>query len=160
MHASETGRMLCPVMTPSPHGMESPETMCDSTRVTTLRWAPALDRAGSEQGLHHLVGNVYPDCRAGAQVHHFTVDLDGHRLEVGEAVLANAGLWTEAAQGGLKCDAQEAPLGCVCHGDDLEPAVVGADGGDLGHLRDVREHDAVEALVGSILQLNLERSKV
>src|SRR5665811_143445 len=137
----------------------------DSTNGTTLRWSPALERAGSEQGLHSLVGNVYPYCRAGAQVHHFTVDLDGHRLEVGEAVLANAGLWPEAAHGSLQRNAQEAPLGCVCHGDDLEPAVVGAavvlaDGGDLGHLRDVREHDAVETLTRSVLQLNLERAKV
>jgi len=106
---------------------------------------------GSEHGLHHLMGNVDPHRRAGAQVHHLTVDLDRHRLEVGEPVLANAGLGPKAAQGGLHGDSQEAPPGHVHHGDDLKLAVVGAavvlaQGGDLRHLGVVREHDAVEPL--------------
>jgi len=48
-------------------------------------------RVPSEHGLHHLVGNVYPQFRAGAQLHDFTVDLDRHLLEVGELVLAKTG---------------------------------------------------------------------
>src|SRR5450631_2626896 len=121
-------------------------------------------RLSSEHGLHHLVGNVYPCFRAGAQLHDFTVDLDRHLLKVGEVVLANAGLWPETAYRGLDRGAQETPLRGVLHGDDLKLAVVGsavvlADSGHLGHLGDVREHDAVKALAGPIFQLNLERTE-
>src|SRR5664280_1900387 len=71
----------------------------------------------------------------------------------------------KAAVRGLDRGAQETPLGGVLHGDDLKLAVVGpavvlADCGHLGHLADIREHDAVKTLAGPALELNLERTEV
>jgi hypothetical protein len=122
----------------------------DSRNYTHVQ--PRRGNRSTEGGMGPWVGSRSSP-GTGSELNDLPIDLHLHRTKGPELVAAGAGLRTQPAGSGAQRSSQHLHLRAVPKKNNYEPAIirggVRANGRDLRHLVDVREHQAQDPLTAS-----------